>query len=131
MIYIKYMTDQRRLLLDFLKEHSDRQYTVEDIACELCSQGISKSAVYRNIDALVKEGCVQKSALEGNRRFLYRYVEGQECCEHLHMKCLSCGKMFHLDCATSDVIVKLANSRGYFKVSEKMTVLYGMCNACT
>ena len=126
----KYMTDQRRLLLDFLREHNDRQYSVDDIAEKLCGQGISKSAVYRNIDKLVKEGCVQKSAVDGSRRFLYRYVEGKGCCEHLHLKCVSCGRMYHLDCATSDVIIKLANSRGFFKVNGKLTILYGMCASC-
>jgi len=126
----KYITGQRRLLLDFLKRHSDRQFSIDDIAEQLCGAGISKSAVYRNMDKLAAEGSVQKSAVEGSRKFLYRYVEGQDCCEHLHMKCLACGKLYHLDRDTSDVIIKLANSRGYFKVNGKMTVLYGTCTSC-
>ena len=127
----KYLTGQRKLLLDFLREHNDRQFSVDDIADKLCGNGISRSAVYRNIDTLVKEGSVQKSAVEGSRKFLYRYVENEKCCEHLHMKCLTCGRIYHLDCATSDVIIKLANSRGYFKVNGKLTVLYGLCTECT
>ena len=128
----KYVTGQRKLLLDFLREHSDRQFSIDDIALELCADNlISKSAVYRNIDKLVKEGAVQKSAADGSRKFLYRYLECGECSEHLHMKCLSCGKMFHLDGETSDLIIKLANSRGIMKVDRRKTLFYGVCKNCT
>ena len=52
-----YSTEQRKLLLSFLKNHCDAQFTVEEIAAQLhggCS--ISVSSVYRNIDRLVADG---------------------------------------------------------------------------
>lgn len=127
----KYITGQRKILLDFLREQCDRQFSVEEIANELCTgRAISKSAVYRNIDTLVREGVVQKSAAEGSRKFLYRYIADNACSDHLHMKCLVCGKLYHLDSQSTETILKLANRSGSFRVNEKKTILYGMCKDC-
>ena len=53
----KYHTEQRRRLLSFLQEHSDRQFSVEEIAEYLCGDGtISVSSIYRNINAMAAEG---------------------------------------------------------------------------
>ena len=127
----KYITGQRKVLLDFLCSHCDRQFTIEEITKALCGDNtISKSAIYRNIDKLVREGSVQKSAAEGSRKFCYRYVEDTGCSDHLHMKCVICGRLYHLDSEATQTILKLAQMNGSFRVNEKKTVLYGMCGNC-
>ena len=56
-----YHTEQRREILNFLTEHKGRQYSVEEIADALCTDGsISISSIYRNINALVAQGIIQR-----------------------------------------------------------------------
>ena len=128
----KYLTGQRKILIDYLSSHSDRYFSVDDIVREVCSDGsISKSAVYRNIDMLVREGALQKSAEKGSRRFLYRYVNCEQCTSHLHMKCIECGCIYHMDDEETGRILSAVALGSSFKIDEKKTVLYGMCVKCT
>lgn len=127
----KYKTCQRKVLADFFKEHCDRYFSVEEIAESLCGrENISKSAVYRNIDKLVQEGSLQKTAEEGSRRFLYRYVDSESCTSHLHLKCLSCGSVLHMSDSETDMILEKVRKDSSFVIDGKKTVLYGMCEKC-
>ena len=128
---VKYSTKQRRMLLDFLAAHPDEAFSASQIADCLSGDGISKSAVYRNIDMLVREGALQKSAEKGSRRFLYRYVNCEQCTSHLHMKCIECGCIYHMDDEETGRILSAVALGSSFKIDEKKTVLYGMCVKCT
>jgi Fur family ferric uptake transcriptional regulator len=126
-----YSTEQRKLLLSFLKNHCDAQFTVEEIAAQLhggCS--ISVSSVYRNIDRLVTDGSVRRFAREGGRGSLYQYFDGQECAGHLHLKCTKCGQIFHLDDEAAAIVLAAALEKNDFSVDESKTVLYGLCKSC-
>ena len=48
----KYLTRQRKRLLEYLSEHTDEQMTARQIADALTADNISISAVYRNLSAL-------------------------------------------------------------------------------
>ena len=125
-----YSTEQRKLLLSFLKNHCDAQFGVEEIAARLCSEGISVSSVYRNIDRLVADGSVRRFAKEGGRGSLYQYFDGQECAGHLHLKCTKCGQIFHLDDEAAELVLAAALAKNDFRVDESKTVLYGLCKSC-
>ncbi len=128
----EYITGQRKLLTDFLKDHSDRYYTAAELTKALVDSGaqISKSAVYRNIDSLVKKGELQKSAEKGTRSFSYRYLNCRSCLSHLHMKCLSCGKILHMDDRESQIIARTVERSSAFLLDGQKTMLYGMCERC-
>ena len=127
----KYITGQRKVLIDYLKKHSDRYLSVEEIAKGLANDSmISKSAVYRNIDILVREGALEKSAAKESRKFLYRYVDNDECLSHLHMKCLTCGAIYHMDDKETEMILRSVAKESSFRIDGKKTMLYGVCNKC-
>ena len=127
----KYLTGQRKLLLDFLRSHSDRYFSVDEIVQALCKDHcISKSAVYRNVDMLVREGVLQKSAEKGSRKFVYRYVDNARCVSHLHMKCVQCGSILHMDDEETRIILSAVAKGSSFRIDEKKTMLYGMCVNC-
>lgn len=126
-----YETEQRRLLLDFIKKHAERQFTAEAIARELCSgQAISVSAIYRNLAKLAEEGMVRKFHQEGSRTALYQYWSRQSCHEHLHLKCTVCGCVLHMDDDASEGIVEKVRLQNDFRVDGEKTILYGRCEAC-
>ena len=90
----KYITKQRRLLLDFLAKHTDETLSAGQIAEALSGKEISTSAIYRNLAALEQEGKLKRSVKPGSQEAYYRYTDDEDCRGHLHLSCLRCGKMF-------------------------------------
>lgn len=125
----EYHTEQKKILLDFLKANSGRSYTIEEINAKLGESGIGKSTVYRLMTKLVEEKKVHKSAGEG-RQFVYRITADDHCKHHLHLQCKDCGRVLHLDEATSDALLDSVRAARNFLVSEEDTVLLGKCADC-
>ena len=83
----KYLTRQRKRLLEYLSEHTDEQISARQIAEDLAADQISISAVYRNISALEEEGLLKRSVREGTREVFYQYIASEECKDSLHLAC--------------------------------------------
>ncbi len=126
-----YKTGQRCRLLDFLEKHRDSSFSAEQIAEMIASEGgeISLSAVYRNLERLEQEGSVRRAAAGDGRKAVYQYTGG-ECGEHLHMQCVDCGSVIHLDHRTTEALRTAASSCEGFAIDERRTVLYGRCRDC-
>ena len=126
----KYLTKQRKLLLDFLTEHTDETLSAGQIADALSGKEISTSAIYRNLAALEQEGRLKRSARPGTQEAYYRFTDDKECQGHLHLSCLRCGKTVHVEEAETDALThQLAKSEG-FALDREDTVLYGICADC-
>ena len=127
----KYLTSQREILYSFLKDHSDKQFTIYEITDKLCeSNNISKSSIYRNISSLVDEGLV-RSYTEGDRKLLYQYIGEQNCTVHLHLKCIKCGQITHLDNNSMRIIYDFIAKNNNFNVDTNQTIIYGSCISCS
>ena len=92
----RYLTRQRKQLLEYLSEHTDEQMTARQIADALTAESISISAVYRNLSALEEEGILKRSIRENTREVYYQYIAAEECKDSLHLSCRVCGKSIHL-----------------------------------
>ena len=126
----KYLTKQRKLMLDFLAEHTDETLSAGQIADALSGKEISTSAIYRNLAALEQEGRLKRSARPGSQEAYYRFTDDKECRGHLHLSCLRCGKTVHVEEAETDALThQLAKSEG-FALDREDTVLYGICADC-
>ncbi|MEA4869408.1 hypothetical protein SDC9_119353 [bioreactor metagenome] len=131
----EYETKQKRILLDFLRAHPDRGFSVEELYSALCEAGPieqvpGKSTIYRFIPKLVSEGLVKRFSGEHGRQFAYQIVSCDHCDAHLHLKCTACGGLYHMDHAVSERIMNEVLSRSNFSLDEKETVLFGVCNGC-
>lgn len=124
----RYNTTPRKRLLSFLKAHYDRQFTVEEIAEKVT--GISISTIYRNVGKMVEEGSVQRFSIDGSRKFLYQYFDEDNCSRHLHLKCVSCGFIFHVEENLMSAILASA-VKNEFRIDRKKTILYGSCKHCS
>ncbi len=129
LIMEKYNTRQRKILLDYLTEHVDETLSAKQIADGLKNDGISLSAVYRNLSSLEDEGLVKRTSKTGSREVFFQYTAAPECRECLHMSCKKCGKIFHMHSKEAEQLVKLAQKDG-FTVDKSETVLYGICGLC-
>ncbi len=123
------------MLLDFLLSHSDRGFSVEELYESLCityptDRVPGKSTLYRLIAKLVSEGLVKRFSGEHGRQFAYQIIVCDECDAHLHLKCTSCGCLYHMDHAVSQRIIHEVFNRSDFSLDEKETVLFGICKGC-
>lgn len=131
----EYETKQKRILLDFLRAHPDRGFSIEELydalclACPVaCVPG--KSTLYRLVPKLVTEGLVKRFSGEHGRQFAYQIVSCDDCDAHLHLKCTACGGLYHMDHAVSERIMNEVLNRSDFSLDEKETVLFGVCRDC-
>ena len=125
-----YQTKQRKALLGFLQAHADEALTADQIADALSAEGVSRSAVYRNLAALAAEGAVQRVSRSGTRRLFYRYTGAEACRAHLHLSCSSCGRTFHVDVPATNTIIERIRRDADFRIDSSSTVLYGVCADC-
>lgn len=135
-----YRTEGRRRLMDFLRQHPDRQYTAEELAAEIGradSSGdtlsfvkCSKSSLYRHLSELCAEGTVRKYRSDTQSAYVYQYIGGGDCCHHFHLKCLACGELIHLECAVSEELLSHIATDHHFAVDSGRSILYGLCEVC-
>ena len=128
----EYNTEQKKLLLDFLEKNHDSAYTIEEITNELKSRGaaVGKSTVYRLMTRLVEEKRVKRQLSDGSRKAIYRITLDSHCHNHLHLQCIKCGRVLHLDEEVSDRLLDTVKQINDFSVSEEDTVLMGKCADC-
>ncbi len=126
----KYMTSQRRLLLEYLASHPDDTLSVSEICHALTEAGISKSAVYRNLSSLEADGEIIRVSRQGVREAFYRYSHGESCRECLHLNCQRCGKTYHMEKKQTEMLARVLSSLDSFSLDRSATVLYGVCKEC-
>ena len=127
----KYTTRQRKILTGFLARHADEQWTARQIAGKVESEGISLSAVYRNLSELEAEGRLKRSSREGERDAYYQFTDVEGCRNCLHMICRRCGKTVHMNSEDTERLVEALALREHFRIDKAGTVLYGLCEGCT
>ena len=96
-----YSTSSRKKILEILKKSKYKTITAAQIGDQLkaMESEVNITTVYRYLDRLEKDGTVIRYASGQGTQASYQYVEqGQGCEGHLHLKCVKCGKILHLDC---------------------------------
>ena len=126
-------TKAREAILSFLQTHTDRQFTVEDIANEVTLNGakIPIATIYRTLVFFEEQKLVNKFIAPNANRACYQGIpQGRDCSKHYHLKCNTCGKLIHLDCDTMTTFTKHVADNHGFVVDLGHTVLYGICVDC-
>ena len=128
-----YATASRKKILEYLKENHSRTLTVSDIDNYLkeCGNEVNITTIYRYLDKLEKEGTVMKYVAEKGSQATYQYVEaGHDCDGHLHLQCVKCGQVIHLECHFMHEILEHVENEHGFVMQCKNSIIYGMCNSC-
>ena len=126
----KYMTKQRKALLRYLSQHADETVSAKQIEAALSGEGISISAVYRNLSELEREGKIRRVNQSGSREVFYQYTDGAHCRECLHLSCEKCGKTYHMNTEGAQMLVQNLAQSDAFAIDKANTVLYGVCKDC-
>lgn len=128
-----YATANRKKILEFLKENRNRTLTVADIDVYLkaCESEVNITTIYRYLDKLEKEGTLMKYVAEKGSQATYQYVEaGHNCDEHLHLQCVKCGRVLHLECHFMHEILEHVEKEHGFVMQCKNSIVYGTCKEC-
>ena len=124
-----YNTKQKNALLAHLRQNYGAGYTVDELIAGMGQDAPSRSTVYRLLSQLCADGLVRASVPEGGRKCVYQLMGGA-CSSHLHLKCVDCGRLIHLDNDTSSLLHEDVLSAAGFVVDEARTVLMGHCPGC-
>lgn len=128
-----YTTASRTKILDFLKANCNRTVNVSQIQQHLkeCQHEVNVSTIYRYLEKLSSEGTVMKYVAEKGGQTVYQYVEnGHHCKEHLHLQCLECGEIVHLECDfMKEILTHVKNDHG-FQIQCMNSIIYGYCEKC-
>ncbi len=128
-----YNTASRARILGFLKDNRDRTVNVNDIHRSLGQSGndVNITTIYRYIEKLVEEGKVMKYVAEDGSHAVYQYVDSTHHCEeHLHLQCVRCGALIHMDCHFMDEISDHVLKEHGFHIQCRNSIIYGLCDKC-
>jgi len=123
-----YNTKQKGELIEFFKDNKDACFTAKQIT--EAAPTLPRSTVYRLLEKLCDDGSLKKDADEKTGESVYRYYAKDVCSHHLHMKCLKCGRIIHLNDMESEKIIREINSQSDFKVCIEGSMLSGICKNC-
>ncbi|MBQ6420115.1 MAG: transcriptional repressor [Clostridia bacterium] len=129
----QYNTRQKGLLLNCLRRNSERAMSVEELTEMLFAESDTppgKSTVYRLVSRLAEEGAVRRFEDPETRKAKYQIIDSEACHHHLHLKCVECGKLLHMDHAQSERIIDGIFDDSDFTVSQEETTLFGVCGEC-
>ncbi len=128
-----YKTENRRRILEYLIEHSNTTVSVKEIYDHLENNGcsVNLTTIYRFLNKLESEERIIPYHSEKGEKTTYQYVADEHhCAEHLHLKCIKCGKILHLDCQfMSDISNHIAKHHD-FSIQCKNSIIYGECKEC-
>ena len=130
-----YQTNQKKELLAFLEKHKDKAFTIEEIARAMeqdsqFSAAPGKSTIYRLMPILVEKNIVKRFSRGSGVTAAYQIVGGKNCLGHMHLKCTSCGRLFHMSDEDSQLLTKQIEEKICFTVDPVQTLLYGQCGQC-
>lgn len=121
-----YQTQQKAALLAFLERNAEHQFTIDEIIATMGEAAPAKSTAYRLIKKLCDDGQVRRFTREGTASSVYQLAGSSCCSEHLHIKCVDCGLLIHLDSAAYDTLAKATG----FVIDDEKSMLYGHCANC-
>ncbi|MDD5922991.1 MAG: transcriptional repressor [Eubacteriales bacterium] len=130
----KYKTKQYDELLEYLKTIPGEHVTVFQIHehFQKIGNSIGITTLYRQLDRMIEEGVVKKFTVDPRTPACYEYmgIENEPGEPYYHLRCESCGKLIHIQCAEiSELEHHLLKGHG-FLVDPGRTVVYGYCEEC-
>ena len=128
----RYKTKNHKALMSALEAAPGRCFTVDEIFDMLNARGekIGRTTVYRQLENLAEEQIILKYIAENGESATYR-LGSEGCAAHLHLKCMDCGAIIHLDCDTAEFFSRHLREDHGFTLDPSRTVIYGHCGCLT
>ena len=92
---------------------------------------VNTTTVYRYLDKLCAEHVVIKYPDLNSDKAVFQFAgEEKKCTDHLHLKCIRCGKVVHLDCDFMDELKEHLFRDHGFRLQCSGDMLHGICKDC-
>lgn len=117
------LTKHRKDILKIL-EKNKTPMSAELIMASFPENSIDLSTIYRSLDKLHSSGLISKSVIQHTAHY---FISNQE--HHHFMICLSCKKMFELDCHIHGMVHHIEDETS-FKIIQHDLTFYGYCIDC-
>lgn len=128
-----YETKQKTFILNILKDHKENHLTIEEIHDLLKEKeySVSVATIYRYLEKLVESNIVRKYNTSNATKATFQYID-DECKKdnHIHLICLKCNKLIHLDCNEMSSFINHLEEHHKFKIIPNKIVYYGYCAEC-
>lgn len=129
-----YSTVSHTKIMKYLADNKDKLVTVADIDGFLKKEGIevNASTIYRFLNKLSDSGELMKYVAQKGEMSSFQYIGGEEhnCREHLHLHCVKCQRVIHLECGFMQEIKGHIMEHHGFALQCESSVLYGVCSQC-
>lgn len=130
-----YDTKARRLILSYMAEHPDEGFTPDQLTALLAAEyrpeeAPGRSTVYRQVLRLEEESLIRRFTVQGSRRACYQ-LSDCPAYTHLHLKCVGCGRLYHVSYLDSAHIAQRLLQNYQFTVDAVQSVFTGWCADCT
>lgn len=129
----EYKSKGKTEIVNFLREHNTHRLTVAEILDGLEKEGknINRSTIYRNLERLTDSGNVICYKGSDSEAAFYQYSgEDKKCNTHLHLQCITCGKIFHLKHDFVDDFMQQLLHDYKVELDVSHTMLVGECEVC-
>ena len=127
---MQYNTSQKTAVLDIFKKNPDKQFSADEVFTMVCSDGCGKSTVYRLLTNMCSDRLLKKYVKEGSKKSVYQ-LAGTHCSHHIHLRCVECGTVIHLDDVFSRDIQNKIFETQKFTIDESVAILPGKCDSCS
>lgn len=129
----EYTTKVKTWLMGYFDCHMEERNSAKELYAKMRDDGLpaNLSTIYRNLEKLVEERVLAYEEIPGveERRYVYHKPE-MACDHHLHLYCVRCGSVFHLNCGFMDEIQNHLNEEHGFLLNCEKSVLMGICKDC-
>lgn len=129
---MEYRTKQRAVIDTVIKSFGDKHFTADDICYYLKSGDtpVGRTTVYRCLERLVSEGTLKRFRHDDGKSACYQFIGGEECSDHFHLRCSSCGRIIHLECDYLSELSDHLYEHHSFSCDCSKIVIYGLCGEC-
>ena len=129
-----YKTTSHKKIMEYFADNQDKMVKVADIDGYLKKEGVevNSSTIYRYLNKLSQDGTIIKYVASKGEMSSFQYIgnDGHNCKEHLHLRCIKCEKIIHLECDFMDEISEHIMDHHGFSLICESSVLYGVCKKC-
>ena len=121
-----YQTKPKKALIELFGSNEEKRLTIDEIIEALGEKSPGKSTVYRLVKKLEEEGTLRRFTRDGSNKAEYQLCGAHCCAEHLHIKCVDCGLLLHLDHSAQEELTRTTG----FVIDDSRSMLYGRCARC-
>lgn len=129
----EYKTKVKDYILEYILSNRENRFSALDVYSflQVHNEKINISTVYRNLDKLYESGVLLKFKNNRDSYFTYQYTENNtHCLKHLHIQCIKCGKIAHIDDEFMKEINEYLLKTKSFILDCESSILQGVCEIC-